>query len=111
MTYLSGPDDDALGESSAGLGEASEGSAGAIGLRALPIAAAVLITQSRYRTIGVTPVRPPQPVESAGPVAQLIKPSTASRPSLASRTGPPESPQQEPTPATSPFVFGSTKRI
>jgi hypothetical protein len=46
----------------------------------------VLTIQSRYRIIGVTPVRPPQPVESTGPVAQLITTSTASRSSLVSKT-------------------------
>src|SRR5215213_4317152 len=70
----------------------------------------VTVIQSRYRNKGVTPVRPPQPLEFPGPVDQLMTPMTAGAPLIA-KTGPPESPVQAPNPGLSPRVAASTRRI
>src|SRR6185437_389377 len=71
-----------------------------------PSARARCRIQSRYRTSGVTPVRPPQPADSFGPVDQLTTPTIARYPSMSRNAGAPESPAQAPSPAVSPLVCG-----
>jgi hypothetical protein len=61
-----------------------------------------LVGTTGWRAIGVAPVMPPQPVLMSGPLDQLNTPTRTNRPPLHSNTGPPESPWQEPRPATAP---------
>src|SRR5258708_37739149 len=71
---------------------------------------AVPLIHSRYSASGVTPVSPPQPAEFPGPVDQLTTPIMTGFGAMR-KTGAPESPLQAPSPAVSPLLAGSNRRI
>ncbi len=82
------------------------------GASAVPSLCAVSTIQPRYCASGVTPVRPPQPAASFGPVDQLTKPSTAGGDACEVRNaGAPESPAHAPRPGLSPLLAGSNNLI